>query len=56
LASEAQRFDNVDLLRESIPGEPGQDYPVFAFVPETSFTCQGNDRVDGWILCGHRDQ
>eukprot|EP00096_Caligus_rogercresseyi_P010509 TRINITY_DN3859_c0_g1_i1.p1 TRINITY_DN3859_c0_g1~~TRINITY_DN3859_c0_g1_i1.p1 ORF type:complete len:147 (+),score=47.36 TRINITY_DN3859_c0_g1_i1:331-771(+) len=47
LASEAQRFDNVDLLRESIPGEPGQDYPVFAFVPETSFTCQGNDRVDG---------
>ncbi|XP_040580004.1 U-scoloptoxin(01)-Cw1a [Lepeophtheirus salmonis] len=42
----AQRFD-IDSLRESIPGEPGQDYPIFSFVPDTSFTCQGNDRVDG---------
>merc|ERR1711874_673350 len=30
---------------ETIPGVPGDDYPIFAEVPETSFLCDG--QVDG---------
>ena len=26
-------------LAVNIPGLPGQDYPIFAFPPETSFQC-----------------
>jgi len=32
-------------LEETIPGTPGDDYPIFAEVPETSFLCDG--QVDG---------
>merc|ERR1711874_955898 len=32
-------------LEETIPGTPGEDYPIFAEVPETSFFCDG--QVDG---------
>lgn len=32
-------------IRKSIPGEPGQDYPVLGAIPETSFSCDG--RADG---------
>ena len=32
-------------LEETIPGVPGEDYPIFAEVPETSFVCDG--QVDG---------
>merc|ERR1719474_2467460 len=32
-------------LEETIPGIPGDDYPIFAEVPETSFLCDG--QVDG---------
>ena len=32
-------------LEETIPGIPGDDYPIFAEVPETSFVCDG--LVDG---------
>merc|ERR1719341_1440165 len=32
-------------LEETIPGVPGDDYPIFAEVPETSFFCDG--QVDG---------
>jgi len=32
-------------LEEAIPGVPGDDYPIFAEVPETSFLCDG--QVDG---------
>jgi len=28
-------------LEETIPGVPGDDYPIFAEVPETSFVCDG---------------
>ena len=28
-------------LEEAIPGVPGEDYPVFSEVPETSFLCDG---------------
>ena len=31
--------DPLDWLRESVPGEPGVDYPVFAEISETSFSC-----------------
>merc|ERR1712055_1215571 len=32
-------------LEETIPGTPGEDYPILSEVPETSFTCDG--QVDG---------
>jgi len=32
-------------LSESVPGSPGQDYPIYSEVPETSFVCEG--QVDG---------
>ena len=32
-------------LEEAIPGVPGEDYPIFSVVPETSFLCDG--QVDG---------
>jgi hypothetical protein len=37
--------DPLDWLRESIPGEPGVDYPIFAEVETTSFSCK--ERVFG---------
>merc|ERR1712150_392162 len=33
------------MLQGSIPGIPGEDYPIFAEVPETAFACDG--QVDG---------
>merc|ERR1719228_2565971 len=38
-------LDPIDALGETIPGQPGQDYPIFAEVPETSFLCDG--QVEG---------
>ena len=32
-------------LSEAVPGSPGQDYPVYSTVPDTSFLCAG--QVDG---------
>jgi hypothetical protein len=37
--------DPLDWLRESIPGEPSVDYPIFAEVQTTSFSCK--ERVFG---------
>ena len=37
--------DPLDWLRESIPGEPGVDYPIFSEIETTSFSCK--DRVFG---------
>jgi len=34
-----------DNLEEVIPGIPGDDYPIFSEVPDTSFICDG--QVDG---------
>ncbi len=31
----------LKALTRNIPGVPGEDYPVFAEVPETAFTCEG---------------
>eukprot|EP00091_Calanus_sinicus_P017722 TRINITY_DN3836_c0_g1_i5.p1 TRINITY_DN3836_c0_g1~~TRINITY_DN3836_c0_g1_i5.p1 ORF type:complete len:149 (-),score=33.62 TRINITY_DN3836_c0_g1_i5:120-566(-) len=36
---------SVDDLTETIPGTPGDDYPIYGQVPETSFLCDG--QVDG---------
>ncbi|XP_047000647.1 mucin-17-like [Schistocerca americana] len=33
-------------LRESVPGEPGTDYPVYSAIPSTAFSCQG--RSEGY--------
>merc|ERR1712123_102071 len=35
----AQEDDALAGLAVNIPGLPGQDYPIFAFPPETSFLC-----------------
>jgi hypothetical protein len=33
------------MLEKSIPGVPGQDYPILSEVPDSAFTCEG--QVDG---------
>jgi len=35
----------IGTLEETIPGVPGDDYPIFAEVPDTSFLCDG--QADG---------
>merc|ERR1719438_523433 len=35
----------LDMLQNAIPGAPGEDYPIYAEVPESGFTCDG--QVDG---------
>ena len=37
--------DPLAALGNSIPGVPGEDYPIYAEVPETGFVCDG--QVDG---------
>lgn len=45
----------LDWLRDSVPGEPGVDYPIFGQVPETSFRCSGRQpgmlRIPFRTLC-----
>merc|ERR1740129_1914237 len=31
----------LDMLQNPIPGVPGEDYPIYAEVPESGFTCDG---------------
>ena len=40
-------------LGNSIPGVPGEDYPIYAEVPETAFSCDG--QVDGGEIWDHDD-
>ena len=37
----------IDMLSMAVPGTPGEDYPILAKVPSTSFSCDGDDRVHG---------
>merc|ERR1719309_1598347 len=37
--------DLIAQLQGSIPGVPGEDYPIYAEVPETGFIC--DDKIDG---------
>ena len=43
--------DALAALGNSIPGVPGEDYPIYAEVPETAFSCDG--QVDGGIYTIH---
>merc|ERR1712062_458598 len=36
---------NIKMLSISVPGSPGQDYPILATVPQTSFSCA--DKIQG---------
>lgn len=40
-AVEKEGDNPLDWLRDAIPGEPGTDYPIYATVAETSFSCDG---------------
>lgn len=33
--------DPIAMLKDSIPGTPGEDYPIYAEAPETKFSCDG---------------
>jgi len=35
----------LKMLMTSVPGVPGEDYPIYAEVPESAFTCEG--QVEG---------
>merc|ERR1712018_162472 len=37
--------DPLAMLQTSVPGIPGEDYPIYAETPETAFSCDG--QVDG---------
>ena len=39
--SGAASDDDVGGLEVNIPGIPGEDYPIYAEVPDTGFTCDG---------------
>lgn len=41
LGVEKEGDDPLQWLRDSIPGEPGVDYPIFGAVEQTSFSCEG---------------
>jgi len=43
LQSEVEVDDTPDKydIRNSVPGTPGEDYPVHGFIPKTSFECGG---------------
>ena len=47
--------DPIAMLKDSIPGTPGEDYPIYAEAPETKFTC--DSRVNGgkphFVPLGH---
>ena len=46
LAAAASGEDmGLKMLMTSVPGTPGEDYPIYAEAPETAFTCDG--QVDG---------
>ena len=54
LAEHQPGDDPLQWLRDSIPGEPGTDYPIFSSVQETSFSCE--NKVFGgkfWIKLYH---
>merc|ERR1712106_1212566 len=41
VASAQDEVDPIAALEEAIPGAPGEDYPIYATPPETSFLCDG---------------
>ncbi|CAB4059522.1 unnamed protein product [Lepeophtheirus salmonis] len=45
LATSPVIVDPIVALESALPGIPGEDYPILAEVPETSFSCEG--QVEG---------
>ncbi|XP_040580542.2 uncharacterized protein [Lepeophtheirus salmonis] len=45
LATSPVIVDPITALEAALPGIPGEDYPILAEVPETSFSCEG--QVEG---------
>ena len=49
---EAASDEGVDMglkmLMTSVPGVPGEDYPIYAETPETAFTCSGQVAGGEW--------
>jgi hypothetical protein len=33
-------------IRDSVPGSPGENYPVYGSIPRTAFRCEG--RIPGY--------
>merc|ERR1711976_211435 len=56
--------DPLDWLRESVPGEPGVDYPIFSSPPDTGFTCDDKEGIyadvsaqcQAWHVCVSPDR
>merc|ERR1712154_99093 len=44
----------LKMLMTSIPGVPGEDYPIYAEVPETAFACDGQV-VGGYYADGEAE-
>merc|ERR1711892_1052375 len=45
-ARKPRQFDdqmNIKMLGISVPGTPGEDYPIFSSVPDTPFGCEDKD-------------
>ena len=40
-AADDAAADPLAMLMKSVPGVPGEDYPIFAEAPETAFSCEG---------------
>ncbi len=47
-ADAAAGDENLAMLEKAVPGIPGEDYPIFAEVPESGFSCDG--QVDGGMF------
>merc|ERR1712088_94880 len=41
-----EQLDPLEALANNIPGVPGQDYPIFAFPPDTTLTCDA--KIEGY--------
>ena len=42
---ELEEKDPIEALGETIPGTPGEDYPIFSTPPDSSFLCDGKIQV-----------
>merc|ERR1711953_1392738 len=45
-SGQEEEEDPVAGLEKNIPGTPGEDYPIFAFPPDTNFICDG--KIEGY--------
>ncbi|XP_040583999.1 uncharacterized protein [Lepeophtheirus salmonis] len=41
IAGSSSDLDPISALEEALPGVPGEDYPIYAEVPDTFFSCDG---------------